>query len=600
MGGLNDPRNTAPGEGWMTRAAGQLANAGFRYLFSDSMSSSERATPDSWVMQFLGQHRSAISEYLAEIPKILERTAQLAESATGHRALYRSQAKDTPPSDKLHCLVSALHEAMDSHSRFGIGRDLFDCFEKKLPNPLRLDALTHLLDPDWRGELPSTLEELKHIARTDRAIGLHSVFQQLGRFLCKDLTPEDIEKACAALDTFHDVLGSSCSQEIFRLRLEHSFFGDRKNCVLASTKYLNVKKAYGELLETIGLPVLDKSKNHISIAVLHNPPPDEALEDTSNPPLTYLEYRILDHERDAVYQILGTKRDSGIGIQFGDLEFIGPAEGRAYALKSSQNVGLFRLPFRVTDASQAFATWTVDRRFIQDALDAKGTAAPRLRAWNAGADRCMMLLTFVDYRDSDFKAPTYDLMLTALVAPEDDPLAVGLYPLAPILVSSEESSELAKAAWGFEKELIPSTRTPCETEPHWKVEYRSGHVRCDVGKPDQHDVRATRITFPRRGQALSPAIPICWYTLKNNQWHRVVVARVGSRESIRLGGSGFSLEVNPDGFGANTLQGLLYQAGIIDEDGQLKRKPIHTGWTEHFTASIAPAVLLAKPDADPK
>jgi len=593
----------------MTRVATEFANAGFRYLFGNPVAPEQSSAPDTWMTRLLAQHRTGLGELLSIAPAVLERNSKLADSLTGRRVLYRAGGLtyDGREDDLLTPLAKEIR-------RFGghclVSETVVNALPAK-PSPRDPDyaAVTEvakdLLSAENRLDLPATLEELKHFARRNR----HDALSEVIRRLKLQLKVELYAKGITLIDEMRDVLGQNCFAEILRLGMEQSYLNPECK---DPTAYDKVEVRYQALMGKLGFLSKEKDKAHLSILTARSAP-----HRSQN---RYFTYFILDHRRDVVYEIRGALRNTA----FTEIELYGPAEGRNYNVEHDvPDVGndvtafgddvtavgddvhgcQFRLPFRVADASQAFATWSVDRRLIQDELDhwdrGRTMSRPKLRAADLGADRTLLVLSFIDYRDSDLKEPAYELLLGALVAPEDDPLAMGLFPLATIVVSSEENVDLGKKAWGFPKECAAQDRSQPPGTGSWLVKYRPSELSCTVTLPTSPSP-SIDVTFPRGGDAASPPVPLAWYTHKNGHWHRSILTRSGTGESVRIGRSGFSLSIRdfpspPIAAEPRSIPDWLYFAGIVDDKGTCVRPPMNTGWTEHFTASISPAVLLPRP-----
>lgn len=586
----NNGGSAPPSVDWMTRAATEFANAGFRYLFGNPVAPEHSSASDTWITRLLAQHRTGLGELLSIAPAVLERNTKLVDSLTGRRVLYRAGglARDASSGDLLTPLTGVIAKLAGPC----IASPLVVALQRKRSAvlqraPKAAKVAKHLLSPTNRLDLPATLEELKHFARRNRSEGWAEVARRL-QFVKEN--EEHVKAAVELIDGMRDVLGQNCFAEILRLGLEDAYL-DPQPANPAACDAIDI--AYKPLLGQLGFPSEKADPACLSILTARSAP--HVLRNS------YFTYFILDHQRDVVYEVRGASR----GQTFTEIELYGPVEGRNYDVNGDR----FRLPFRVADASQAFATWSVDRGLIQDELDARGRgmSRPKLRAADVGADRTLLALSFIDYRDSDLKEPAYELVLAALVAPEDDPLAIGLFPLATILVSSEENMELGKEAWGFPKECVAQNRSGCSGLGAWTVQYRPSALSCSVTLNASANL-AIDVTFPRGGEAASPPIPLAWYTHKNGHWHRSILTRSGTGESVRIGRSGFSLRIQgiPAGNSAtatarrpDSIPDWLYFAGIVDPDGICIRPPMNTGWTEHFTASISPAVLLPRPTREP-
>jgi hypothetical protein len=239
----------------------------------------------------------------------------------------------------------------------------------------------------------------------------------------------------------------------------------------------------------------------------------------------------------------------------------------------------------VTDASQALVVWTIDKRIVNEELAVHGTS---LEAWDVGEGKTPVVLSALDQREGDLRAHR-ELVVGCLVAPRNQPLAVGLWPLGEAPVSTDLAKVASETIWGYEKTLASEIR----------MILHERSVKFELWEkldPASDPVRTVELTVPRGGESYSLPLPVLSYTLKRTRpkapgfLHRTLIARAGQEEQVRGGGAGVTLSVSkgrPEGLG-DTLRRLR----LVDAAGKLAQAPQFTVWTEKMTADVGPPALV--------
>jgi hypothetical protein len=296
---------------------------------------------------------------------------------------------------------------------------------------------------------------------------------------------------------------------------------------------------------------------------------------------------VFDHEYDTVYE-----------VKYFDEHFdvYGPQEGRRYTVGPSDAPSGLLLPYRITDASEGIVVWAVDKRIVNEDLQVRGQdtdarANPtNLEAWDIGDGKTPVVLGVVDHREGDLKAHR-EMVLCAVVAPKDQPLAVGIWPMCEAPVTTPLVKQASIQIWGYDKVLSSITTRHTGRRAIFELTGESG------GK-------LLTLTLPRGGESMSPMIPVLSYTLKRatpyspRALHRTLITRSGRGEQLRGGGAGVELEVDPHGLTmtgtgpASALCQMLQRLGLVDGSGQLACPPLFTAWTEELSAEVGGPSLV--------
>jgi hypothetical protein len=306
---------------------------------------------------------------------------------------------------------------------------------------------------------------------------------------------------------------------------------------------------------------------------------------------------ILDHGNDDTYEVKYSERFYDVYGERQSRQFkytVNKPEQANDAQTLSDTEQTVLTPVRVMDTSQGFMAWSVDKRILQELMD---TARNRLEAWDTGNGKGLAMLYVGDHREGDLGAYR-ELMLGCLATPCDQPLAVGLWMLGQVPVSSMRAKAASKEIWGFEKTLA-----------RIDLEYSSRSVTCEL-RPENASAEAAwllQLKLPRAGAGVSTALPLLFYSLKDYLdpekrtddqrtqpvLHRTLVTRSGTGEQLRGGGGGTALSVHK----ACPLYELLRQLDLVDCDGKLIRTPRFSAWSESVwgEASAPQMVLVLDP-----
>lgn len=598
-----DDKSYVPSPDFFRQAAGSLVNLGLRYAMGMRPTDPSQQRDESWIGRLIGQYGQLFGEQSDKVRAVLERVGQFGDVVSGQRLLFRARARrlpEAPPQDpnvkspdarsvcklseaeqQLHAFVEIaqaqsealpdgkpiallsgdLIEALDKHPNIRKARKDPDEYEKYL------DAL--LSDPE-RVHLPRVLESLRHEVRGDRNNGIRLVHDRLKWLLA---AASGGATAYELLDAMSDVLGEAALREALRL--------------CAVPDYLRVdediadwRTALEQCLSTIGHTLSPY------VSVLYSGSKMRR------------EYIVLDHDSDQRFEIRQSSVEGSADRDHG-WEIHGAQEGTRYTIELNADRETIRLPLRIQDATQGLATWSVDKQLVQEMLNPLGTRGRlAMRAWDTGGNRTPVALFFVHYKQSDLD-DYFELGIGAFVAPRNDPLAVGIYPLGPILVSSERSEQAGRRIWGYDKIHV--------IEKNWKVRYRPGRLECDV----QLGGATLCVRMPRGGIPWNSTAPLLSYTVKpvggldagleQAQWHRALLTRFATHESIRPSGDGFYAYVeNPSKVGAEggRLVKELLNLGILHPASSLAVHPLHIVWTEHVASQLSAPMLVAIPDQD--
>jgi hypothetical protein len=505
-------------------------------------------TMPAWIERLIAPFRPMLGGLVGALPRILQRVGSPADGADGPVLLFRAtlpkpkefeeeakQASRVTVTDSLRRRLDAKLENLDVKAALG-----------------RLDALTQ--DPR-RLDLPRLLQDLKQEVRKDRASGLSLVREKLGWMFGPEGDPEP---AYELLDRLSDALGEENLRALRRRQLLHALLAGQP--VTAEQR-----RALQGVFDSIGCPL---------------PSALSVVETGQSGTLTL---HVGDHEQDRRYEV--THRPSRLAGML-EMEVYGAAAGGDYT--HLQEGGL-RLPLRVQDAANGFVTWMVDRRAVHDSPECFARDGDlRMRAFDAGGQRTPLALFFVHHRDTD-AGRYFELGLGCFVAPQKDPLAVGMTALGRILVSSVRGARLGSEIWGWDKEHVPEDR--------WEVLYRPDALHCRVPVPGAE----IELVLPRGGSACTTAMPALLYTRKPNRgpWHRSAMLRSGRGEQLRAAGGGVTLKVRIEDRQAALAHPLvheLYRLGLIDAQGVLQLEPQFAAWSEHVAAELGPPLPLPLPE----
>ncbi|MFT3820487.1 MAG: hypothetical protein QM750_23220 [Rubrivivax sp.] len=586
-----------PGSGMSDRsslfaqAATSLVTSGLRQALGSSPA--EQSMPDSsWIGRLLAPYRQVLGDWVGMLPSVLKRVEQVVDPAAGRQLLFRARTPWDPkasnassrkvaalpraaralglqPAEQLlYKFIAAAHERMDKdHVLLTQGlRERLSALPDDLKSDTARQALQALVQDERRLDLPRMLDELKHQVRANRASGFIRVRNALQWLLQSE--GQDFGPGYALLEALTDILGENCLRELLRRRVlikpPSLATADEKTFESLRTGFRHFGHELSDLLSVVGGGSAER------------------------PTLLVLDHG---HDRHFELQADGSSQRTSPCAGF---EVYGPHIGRDYRVRGQP----VRLPMRIHDAAQGLATWTADKRAVQDLLDGcKPDSALDMRAWDVGANRTPVALYFIHHRDADV-GPYFEVGLGAFVAPRRDPLSVGLTALGAILVSTREAMEVGQEVWGFDKEHVDAE--------HWDVRYRPDFLTCAV-----RVAGATLNLRLPRGGAMSSALPVLLYTRRparsgGGQWHRSAMMRFASDESVRIAGAGVALSLTLDSAAADkdkpfahSLLGALYGLGLIDpHDGAQKSNALHASWSEHVRAQLGPPSLVSLPEPD--
>jgi len=588
------------GEGGALRLFGQaassLGNLGLWFL-NASRPGGESSQP-GWAAALVEQYRQIFGDLSDLVRGILERVGQVADVSSGNRLLFRARApwdatNLSVAEQDLHDFVRHIDEILARRQHAGSATTSPVVAQAQPDAPCVVvsvalyrrmkadpdtgsamkdwqrygDLLDALLDHEDRRDLPRLLEEVRHRVRADRVEGVRVLKESLAWLLAGGDTTEKIYRL---LDRLDDFLGERCAREYLRRR--------------AIKSLLAVDESGDGWLQRLRICFASfgiRLGDQLSVLTAGTAPRRELV--------------VLDHQHDRWFELRFT-RDAR--IERSEWEVYGASEGLEYRTDNCE----FRLPLRVQDASQGLAAWSVDKRPVQDMIDALPNAKRLdLRTWDTGANRTPLALMFVHYREGDVGS-YYELGLACFVAPRRDPLSVGAYMLGTILVSSKRAHDVGKEIWGYDKVHVD--------EASWEVRYRRNYVYCSVALPGA----TVYLRVPRGGTVCMPsAVPILSYTHKparasaadrhhpGGQWHRAVLTRFSPRDCVRSAGDGVFLQVgigDPGKAWRHPLLNTLRGVGLVDAQGHAHEAPLHCAWTERMSAHLGPPVLVPLPGQD--
>ena len=558
-----DPRNRDALMATLGRAGSVLANAGTQFLSHGlditgrrsggaaaeaAGAEQDRASSTTWIDRLLENYRQYLGEMAMVLPMVAQRISKDLEPATGERLLLRidldeefrnafaAVARIKSPFDKAASAKSLSTMTADASTSIGAAvrpmpitglKDLIAQYEKLRTLPKLLDRFKY----DFRRRGIAALSEMP------------DAFRDLGRLYTTSQ---------AALEALPSLLGETVLRRIVDDRLYDSLELAYKSRNGAHLGWLREKLTGAGLVLSGRVSLLARGRGWL----------------------------LLDHEKNWVFEVRLVSSAADTPKQW--LEIYGQHEGHRYTVKLARTSRELLLPVRVQDASQGLAVWTIDKRIVQDYLDSRRL---RLKAWDIGASKTPVALCIVDYREGDL-GPYFELGLGCFATPFRDPLAVGMFLVGRLPVTSELACEAGKQIWGYDK-----------VEDDLQIQYRDRSVTCTQRRGNQPMVT---FTLPRRGDNKSAPVPLFTYTQKAGGLHRTVITRGGEGETVRSGGSGVELIVDLKARTRTPLCDDLLYFGLVDETGKLAQAPLFTAWTEKMTGVLeAPCVVVPRePDID--
>lgn len=581
----------------------------------------------AWLDEWIEPWRQQLGGLSFLLPRFFQRANPAEETEHNYKLLFKATDKPFPdtvqPEDPKYaewCLLRALQDidgavrslatrAEDSSSGVAITlatrKAIGTCSSaagdfSKAANLTK--ALHKLLKTDGRRtDLPELIEELKHEIRANRQAGLQKLHEELRWVFEYDAKKAETEPfPLDDLWTWNreltQVLGETCFAEMLRYddnmaavppRLEESPTWSPDTLVAAF-------KLFGFHLSNRLTVYRERLRNK------------------------RMRYVLFDHRNDWVFYFWdgtalpalaptpGSGQRASYGFREFEVEVFGPRVGRDYEIgrpaiakfklpldvssvsKLPSPVGPdLKLPVRVFEARMGMAVWNVQHRVVQEYLDSiQNPNDVRVRAWDIGATRTPVALFVVQYRDGDL-GEYYEMGLGCFVYPRKDPSGVGMFVVGDQLAVSTDEAKAAGYIWGYPKKLIE--------EGSWKLHLDDQFTRWVLRlDPNGGSPLAIHLSLPRGGHRASPLIPLLSYTRKFERWHRTVLMRQGTGESLRLGGRGVELEI--EGFDDDkTYSGIvryLREFGVTTGDGKLARKADYSLWTEHMNGELGVPELL--------
>jgi hypothetical protein len=509
-----------------------------------------------------------IADRLPAIARYIVGQLPSGETASGDRLLFRVDLKGQVSADDVKRIFARdraaddlpffLHTTQSSVDRLKLE------IERALNEPIegqRLGTLLKTLPGHLEGfrkrDPAKLLERLKYEYRRRGPSALPDIRSSLAW-----LTRRDVDHSFAVIDALQHAMGERIVCKILEKRaLERYADAVRGTADKKADEY--IKTILG-CFEAAGITHSDR----VSILFSNK------------------EGLILDHGKDRIYEVhyAGTLYD-----------VYGPPADSRYSVPFGNCARPLLMPLRVMDASQGFAFWSVERRVVQERLDALRIP---LEAWDLGRGKTPVALYMLDHREGDLE--TYsEIALGCFGSPTDHPLAVGMFALGELPVSTSFARDAGQQIWGYDK-----------TTRRIEVRYSDSSATCELSTKPSATAPILTFTLPRGGQmssapaAVTAPLPVLSYTMRSaHPWfprslHRTVISRTGYGECIASGGAGVSLKVSGEGWG-NALCQELRTLGIVDERGEMVRTPLLNIWTERVTSELgAPALVVGSPAPD--
>lgn len=537
----------------------------------------DSGTPSSWIDALLANYRQYLGEMVTTLPAVAQRIAADLRTGKGDRPLFLAQLPVLEGFCKTNATtglavtpatVKAICDAAEGES----------IAPKDVPGLLKSAHV--LLDGEGVRDLPALFDRLKHDFRARGKAALPQIRNDL-IWLLQD--KQNIQ-SCKMLDALSHALGETAVRKVLSKHwLEKyaaavaAYVGSREQPAEAgkTTGIHALASEFGQAFRKPGIVLSDR------LSLLTNP--TDAL--------------LLDHANDAVFEIrrptpllageltqdIAATTDMGLS---GKLHRVyGSREGRRYKINGRELL----LPLRVHDARQGTVVWSIDKLTVQELLDNRQDFG-HLKAWDIGGGSTPIALFMVDYCEGDLGAYG-ELGLGCFAAPRRDPLAVGMFALGTIHVTTDLARDVGKSVWGFEKETSD-------------LELRCAHREATCVLKSATGGADLKLTLPRGGEGSSQKIPMFAYTIKDGAWHRTVITRSGNGEALQGGGRRVALSTGRPSAtsrtGAPRLADNLYHLGITNRHGELARAPIFTVWTEHMSAELeSPSVVTTREVAFP-
>jgi hypothetical protein len=540
----------------LTRAIEISGRRSGRALAQSFTPAQDPGAPASWIDGLLTSYRDYLGEMASSLPMVARRLSKEANRAEGDRVLFDAELTDKA--------VQAFYQLRAGQ---GLATTEIVCgqLEEKakdegiakgqLPHLLR--DVHRLLDKDDVRDLPSLLDRLKYDFRKHGKAALADIRQALSW-----LHDSKLHAHYALLASLSQALGERGARKVLR-----NYWLQQYAAALDEQKKVKDKEKRVYFIPDDLIKWLHKQFSEVGIQLSYE------LSVLAN----WREAIILDHHSDTVYDLrhpapprpLKPSVKPEVPLLEKRLTVFGPHEGRQYEAAGNQLL----LPARVFKATQGFAVWSLDKRIIQEELDNQQSELA-MRAWDIGSGKTPVALFAVDYKEGDLGA-YLELGLGCFAAPRKDPLAVGMFALTDIPVTTPLSCDAGTKIWGFPKVLMKNLR----------VRYRELLVEYTLSDPE--NVPLMTVTLPRGGEGSSNQIPLFAYTIKNKAWHRTLVTRSGRGEMLRGGGNRVSISITANGRSSKLCDALL-RFDIARANSTELRTPLFTVWTEHMTAELSP------------
>ncbi|MEO8038577.1 MAG: hypothetical protein ABI794_07385 [Betaproteobacteria bacterium] len=508
------------------------------------------------------RYRDALGELALNVPAIAHRLSHGLDPVDGRRWMFRAWLDACRPAP------SGPNPEVPAMPRLGQlevlsrgGGSLFvttntleyvakAAREAQLPPDLSplLGALPATLDDEQARDIPQLFDRLKYDFRRRGATALPDIRQALEWLVAPDLGPQ-----LALTEVLLRTLGAHCSGEVLRKDALAQFATRLGAHPPRGNLDTEVEDELGAAFRFAGILL---SRRLSVVARLDR-------------------WLVLDHETDRVFEIRRTLVD---GTTLADV--YGPAHCSYRAMIDDTRL---LLPIRVLDAAHGMVAWSVDRRTVQETLNLYSGNV--LKAWDMGGGKTPVVLFATEQREGDL-GPYLELGLACIVAPRQDPLAVGMIVLDDILVTPGLGQRASNAIWGARK---------IAADLHFRRDERSATARVR----DATGQLQIELTVPRGGDGTSVDVPLFLYTRKGEMLHRTVIRRSGSGESLRAGGRGVALTITEAG-NSTRLGDNLRRLGIVDMgSGTLSLTPLFSAWSEYVTAQLpAPELVVTPEDED--